>query len=554
MIIRIDTPRFFSEIGQKDNQEDFLWPQPATVSTDQRIFIMCDGVGGQDSGEVASETSATALGTYLTQHWPADGIMRKEIFDAALAYAYDELDKVDTGAERKMGTTMTCIMIHRGGVMLAHIGDSRIYHLRPSLADTAQGRSGIIYQTEDHSLVNDLLRIGELTPEEAEDFPRKNVITRAMQPNLERRCRADVYNATDLKDGDYFFLCCDGVLERVTNQKLGSIVSNPAFSDDEKIAAIKSICDAGTRDNYTCWLVPIASVEAEESDAVLVEEEIEINAEVSTAEEAASPANGRAAAPIDPASRFTVEGPVSAEEEAYEEAVTPIQRPARAAASQRPAAASMYPPQRPVPAPKAKQSRGISRSAQVSMIVAAFVAIGGAGIFYTRNQSDANLMEQPAPAHSVSPGKQAPRQKTTIRHEYEENTDPGGYDGDFDDGIREKGREALDAAKRKHDKKDGQPAPGAKPKKPGAPASEKTHDAGADKGATDADKSATDAHKGATDDHKGENTSPKSEEKKGPDASKNNGPEPQNTTGESGKGPQKTDQEQKEDVKGTKKV
>lgn len=272
MIIKIRQPLSFSEIGRKDNQEDFLWPAPAKVGTENRVYLMCDGMGGQDSGEVASQTTSTALGKYLTAHLPADGIATKELFNEALAYAYDELDKVDTGAVKKMGTTMTCLILHRGGALVAHIGDSRVYHIRPLLADS-KGRSGIIYQTTDHSLVNDLLRVGEITEEEATNFPQKNVITRAMQPHLEHRYKADIYNINDVKSGDYFFLCCDGVLEQLTNDLLGSILADNSLDDKEKIAAIKAICDDKTRDNYTCWLIPIESVNAESTD-VAQEEEI----------------------------------------------------------------------------------------------------------------------------------------------------------------------------------------------------------------------------------------------------------------------------------------
>lgn len=279
MKITIRQPKSFSEIGRKDNQEDFLWPNPATVTKENRVFVMCDGVGGQDNGEVASETAATALGTYLTEHQSEDGIVTKADFEKALSYAYDEMDKVDNGAVRKMGTTMTCLVLHRGGVVVAHIGDSRIYHVRPSLA-SKEGRTGIIYQSADHSLVNDLLKAGEITEEEAVNFPQKNVITRAMQPHLERRYKADIYEINDVESGDYFFLCCDGVLEQLTNDRLGEILSDVILNDDEKIAAVKAVCDGNTRDNYTCWLVPIDKVEREESDAeheeeiaVVVEEE-----------------------------------------------------------------------------------------------------------------------------------------------------------------------------------------------------------------------------------------------------------------------------------------
>lgn len=272
MKITIKQPLSFSEIGLKDNQEDFLWPLPNAVTVDDRVFLMCDGMGGHDNGELASKTAATALGKYLTSHPSPDGIVTKAMFEQALAYAYDELDKVDNGAVKKMGTTMTCLVLHRGGALVAHIGDSRVYHIRPSLADE-HGRSGIIYQSADHSLVNDLLRSGEITEEEAADFPQKNVITRAMQPHLERRYKADILNIDDVQAGDYFFLCCDGVLEQLTNDTLGEILKNQTLDDNAKINAIKKVCDGKTHDNYTCWLIPVLDVQKEETDVVQNDEE-----------------------------------------------------------------------------------------------------------------------------------------------------------------------------------------------------------------------------------------------------------------------------------------
>lgn len=272
MKITIKQPLSFSEIGRKDNQEDFLWPLPNAVTVDDRVFLMCDGMGGHDNGELASKTAATALGKYLTSHPSPDGIVTKAMFEQALAYAYDELDKVDNGAVKKMGTTMTCLVLHRGGALVAHIGDSRVYHIRPSLADE-HGRSGIIYQSADHSLVNDLLRSGEITEEEAADFPQKNVITRAMQPHLERRYKADILNIDDVQAGDYFFLCCDGVLEQLTNDTLGEILKNQTLDDNAKINAIKKVCDGKTHDNYTCWLIPVLDVQKEETDVAQDDEE-----------------------------------------------------------------------------------------------------------------------------------------------------------------------------------------------------------------------------------------------------------------------------------------
>lgn len=266
MEIKIRQPLSFSEIGRKDNQEDNVYPSPKEVTVANRFFILCDGMGGHENGEVASDTVCSALGQYFETHIPADGIVTTDYFKEALEYAYDELDKQDNGAVKKMGTTMTCLYLHKKGYLVAHIGDSRIYHVRPENTDLTKGRLGIIYQSSDHSLVNDLLKAGELTEEEAINFPQKNIITRAMQPNLERRFKADVFSFTDIKAGDYFFLCSDGILEQLTNERLCEILSDTTTSDKQKLEAIRQVCYGNTKDNFTCYLIPINQVMPEEDD------------------------------------------------------------------------------------------------------------------------------------------------------------------------------------------------------------------------------------------------------------------------------------------------
>lgn len=250
MKIIIRQPLAFSEIGRKDNQEDALYPNPSVVTTEQRVFIMCDGMGGHEHGEVASNTIATALGQGLDQ---SDNPCAD--FERALAKAYDALDAKDTNdGGKKMGTTMTCLILDEQGAFVAHIGDSRIYQIRPS--------SGLLHQTSDHSLAFDLWKAGELSEEERDNFPQKNIITRAIQPNQERRTKAETCRLNNIEAGDYFFLCCDGVLEQLTNQRLCEILSLP-IPDKDKLTLIKSECDGKTKDNYTCWLVPVDRVEGE---------------------------------------------------------------------------------------------------------------------------------------------------------------------------------------------------------------------------------------------------------------------------------------------------
>ena len=277
MKITIRQPLGFSEIGRKDNQEDCVYPAFKNVSAKNHFFVLCDGMGGHENGEVASATVCEAFGKYFETNQPEDGVMTPELFKQALDYTYNELDMQDSGGLKKMGTTMTCLYLHKNGYLVAHIGDSRIYHVRPN--------TGIVYQSSDHSLVNDLLRAGELTEEEAINFPQKNVITRAMQPNLERRHKADIYSFSDIQKGDYFFLCCDGVLEQLTNDKLCTILSDKNLSDNQKLDSIKQVCDGKTKDNYTCYLIPIDDVMVEKDDVKDENEDMIVGVELDMKEE-----------------------------------------------------------------------------------------------------------------------------------------------------------------------------------------------------------------------------------------------------------------------------
>lgn len=245
--------RSLQEIGQRANQEDTLFPASPGRTDPEGLFILCDGMGGHEAGEVASQTVCEAMSRYIAAHPREDGLFDENDFRAALDAAYDALDARDAGGEKKMGTTLTFVRFHSGGCFLAHIGDSRIYHIRPS-------ENKVLFVTRDHSLVNDLVSLGELTPEEARTSKQKNIITRAMQPNQEHRMRADWKNITDVRPGDYFYMCSDGMLEQSGERELLNILSMDR-TDDEKITILKG-ATAGNRDNHSAHLIRVVSVNA----------------------------------------------------------------------------------------------------------------------------------------------------------------------------------------------------------------------------------------------------------------------------------------------------
>ena len=212
MKITIHQPLYIFEIGQRANQEDCLYPTGEKATSEDRLFVLCDGMGGHEHGEVASQTVCKALGNWFSDNMAPSQPLTDNQLLAALEYAYNALDTKDNGGIKKMGTTLTLLYIHRCGVTCAHIGDSRIYHIRPQ-SSSPSGRLGgaILYQSRDHSLVFDLFQSGEISHEEMETFPQKNIITRAMQPGEENRMRPDIVHITDVQPGDYFYMCSDGM-------------------------------------------------------------------------------------------------------------------------------------------------------------------------------------------------------------------------------------------------------------------------------------------------------------------------------------------------------
>lgn len=239
------------EIGKREKQEDCLYPAVTLDGSpsDGPLFILCDGMGGHLAGEVASQTVCEAMSSYILAHQP----FSETVFSAALDAAYDALDLRDSdpASVRTMGTTLTLACFYREGCWVAHIGDSRVYQIRPSLKQ-------VLFVTQDHSLVNDLVKVGEMTPDEVRTAPEKNVLTRAMQPHQEVRSRATCRLLEDIREGDYFFLCSDGMLEQMEEDRLVQIVSAPC-ADTEKVALLRKAA-LDSKDNHSAHLIRVEAI------------------------------------------------------------------------------------------------------------------------------------------------------------------------------------------------------------------------------------------------------------------------------------------------------
>ncbi len=263
MKIEIYPPLCIYELGQRDNQEDYLWPDSPSEETN-KLFILCDGMGGHEHGEVASRLVCISIPHFLRKACLlGNDTLTDEDLKKSLEYAYQQLDLKGDHGLKKMGTTLTLLYLGHNGVTALHMGDSRIYHIRPSV--------GVLYQSRDHSLVFDLYQAGEITFEEMATFPQKNIITRAMQPGKENRVRVDIVHITDIQPNDYFFMCSDGMLEQMTNEELVALLSSDISDEEKRSQLIKAT--AINKDNHSAWLIHIKDVIKEDGDDKLVNEE-----------------------------------------------------------------------------------------------------------------------------------------------------------------------------------------------------------------------------------------------------------------------------------------
>jgi protein phosphatase len=266
MRIILKQPLALNELGRRECLEDSVFPAKGAAAVSDRLFVVCDGMGGYENGEIASRAVCDAFALYFKDRGLEP--FNEAVFNEALVYAYSRLDMAAESAvsiaqadsdsrsfqDRGMGTTLALVCFHSGGVSLAHIGDSRIYQLRK------QGsKVGILHKSRDHSHVNELVRAKVITPEEAAAHPKKNLLTRAMRPGQEKMVLAEYSEITGVAAEDYFFICTDGILEALTDDGLCAIVGRDA-GDESKLDAIYNICLNGSNDNFSAYLIPVGSV------------------------------------------------------------------------------------------------------------------------------------------------------------------------------------------------------------------------------------------------------------------------------------------------------
>jgi protein phosphatase len=241
-VLRVDDQAFRTDTGrQRSENEDALFVRAP-------IFVVADGMGGAQAGEVASKAAADAFDRDLPEGAP-ERFLRETIEEANRRI--HELAHADP-SRAGMGTTITAAIVdaQKEEVAVGHVGDSRAYRLR---------RGKLERLTRDHSLVEEMRRKGQITDAQAEDHPQRSIITRALGPEPDVEVDLQTVPAAP---GDVFLLCSDGLTTMVSEERITAILAAAGSMREAVRTLVDEANGAGGRDNITALTFRLADAAA----------------------------------------------------------------------------------------------------------------------------------------------------------------------------------------------------------------------------------------------------------------------------------------------------
>jgi protein phosphatase len=218
------------------------------VDAERGIFAVADGVGGAQAGEVASQTAVEVLGEAFRHHKDGDDI--EDLMEIAIQRANASIYQMSHEQRQLSMMATTIVALHLDGrqATIGHVGDSRLYRLTPV------GR--LERETEDHSVVEEEVRAGRMSPEQALNHPSRNVISRAL--GAEQAVEVDM-KTLEVEDGTIFLLCSDGITRHLPDEELSTILRG-GESLDAACAEMKRRCfERGAEDNLTAVVIRVGS-------------------------------------------------------------------------------------------------------------------------------------------------------------------------------------------------------------------------------------------------------------------------------------------------------
>lgn len=228
------------------NQDSFYYSEMKELP----LFIVADGMGGQNAGEVASSLAVEAIRNFFLDN--KENLLKRKIeipkfINDSLYLANERIlnEARQNSSLDGMGTTLTMAYILDNQVYIGHIGDSRAYLFRGTQ---------LVQITQDHSLVAELVRNGSISEEEAINHPQKNIITRAL--GTDRDIKIDIFSR-EVKKNDIILLCTDGLTNMVSNEMIRDILLSCDDLQKASNTLIDTANDLGGYDNTTVMLIGI---------------------------------------------------------------------------------------------------------------------------------------------------------------------------------------------------------------------------------------------------------------------------------------------------------
>lgn len=235
---------------RREMNQDYLFACDTPVGNLPNLYIVADGMGGHKAGEYASRYTVERVTASVARSTGEEPVT---ILNEAIEKANEILieESKEDESKRGMGTTIVAATMIGHKLIVANVGDSRLYVID----------DGIHQITKDHSLVEEMVRLGEMNEEQAKAHPDKNIITRAVGATA--KVEVDFFEV-ELKDGDSVLLCSDGLTNMVDNEDIYRIISDNEDVEKEVRTLIETANQNGGKDNITAIIIKLLSDEVKE--------------------------------------------------------------------------------------------------------------------------------------------------------------------------------------------------------------------------------------------------------------------------------------------------
>lgn len=239
---------YFTEKGVREENEDAIYPNEFESNIIEGLYMVCDGVGGNKYGEIASDLICKQIPVFYRKN--KLDFSNSDILLEAIRYVELQFDKYIQSSKNYLGmaSTIALVHFHNNGVNILHIGDSRIYLFRNGIQ---------VYVTKDHSLKQKL--VDEQRSFDIDDIKINNTIYKAVQGSLMRPVIPEIAHFKKVQVGDIFLLATDGLINTLNENELSKICST-----DKTLVTMKyefiNWCNTHSKDNFSGYLIKVVDI------------------------------------------------------------------------------------------------------------------------------------------------------------------------------------------------------------------------------------------------------------------------------------------------------